>query len=94
MLDNTIIVFHQLSRPTLLHLATALQTGRLQLPIDRLELSNYVPAHLQSRVRKEFEHLAALKMTGQEIAYTLRLIAQKPQVQERVDLVWTFCQFY
>jgi phosphatidylserine/phosphatidylglycerophosphate/cardiolipin synthase-like enzyme len=86
-------IFHQLSRPTLLHLATALQTGRLQLPIDRLELSNHVPAHLQLLVRTEFEHLAVLEMTGQQIAYMLRLIAQERQVQQlgsdRVDLVWT-----
>ncbi len=86
-------IFHQLSRPTLLHLATALQTGRLQLPVDAIELADYVPANLQPLVGAEFEHLERLEMTSQQVAYLLRLLAQERQLQQaqsdRVDLVWT-----
>jgi phosphatidylserine/phosphatidylglycerophosphate/cardiolipin synthase-like enzyme len=86
-------IFHQLSRPTLLHLATALQTGRLQLPVDAIELADYVPANLQLLVGAEFEHLESLEMTSQQVAYLLRLLAQERQLQQaqsdRVDLVWT-----
>ena len=86
-------IFHQLSRPTLLHLATALQTGRLQLPALRIDLADYVPANLQPLVEAEFEHLERLEMTSQQVAYLLRLLAQERQLQQaqsdRVDLVWT-----
>jgi phosphatidylserine/phosphatidylglycerophosphate/cardiolipin synthase-like enzyme len=86
-------IFHQLSRPTLLHLATALQTGRLQLPVDAIELADYVPTNLQPLVGAEFEHLESLEMTSQQVAYLLRLLAQERQLQQtqsdRVDLVWT-----
>ena len=70
-------IFHQLSRPTLLHLATALQTGRLQLPVDAIELADYVPANLQPLVGIEFEHLERLEMTSKQVAYLLRLLAQE-----------------
>jgi phosphatidylserine/phosphatidylglycerophosphate/cardiolipin synthase-like enzyme len=86
-------VFHQLSRPTLLHLATAIATERLTLPIERLKLGDYVPTPLQEAIAAEFESLDRLDMKAKQIAYMLRAIAQERQLhqdfRDRIDLVWT-----
>lgn len=85
--------FHQLSRPALISLAAALETGRLDTPFCAASLSRYVPVALCQVVAAELELLWQGGMKPAHIAYTLRLLAQERVLSQamgdRVELVWT-----
>ncbi|HIK10423.1 MAG TPA: phospholipase [Oscillatoriaceae cyanobacterium M33_DOE_052] len=88
--------FHQLSRPALLNLAAALESGRITAPFLPLHLSSYVPSSLAPDIASELEQLGVMGMTNQHIAYTLRLLAEErksfQESKNRVNLVWTGCE--
>ncbi|MBD2457062.1 phospholipase [Nostoc sp. FACHB-87] len=85
--------FLQLSRPVLLSLATAFETGRLHPPFSISTIKTYVPEILSSSVVEELNRLNAMGATPGHIAYTLRLLAAErsasQEVHDRVELVWT-----
>lgn len=85
--------FLQLSRPVLVSLATALETGRLYPPFTISIIKTYVPEILSGGVVEELNRLNAMGATSDHIAYTLRLLAAErsasQEVHDRVELVWT-----
>ena len=85
--------FLQLSRPALVKLATALETGRLAPPFSLSAIANYVPAALSPEIVDELNRLSGEGVRGKQIAYTLRLLAAErgasQAVRDRVELVWT-----
>ncbi len=87
------MAFLQLSRPTLLKLATALENGRLSPPFLISAIINYVPATLSQTVIDELNHLTFEGVKCNHIAYTLRLLAAErsasQQIRDRIELVWT-----
>ncbi len=87
------MAFLQLSRPTLLKLATALENGRLSPPFLVSAIINYVPATLSQTVVDELNHLTCEGVKCSHIAYTLRLLAAErsasQQIRDRIELVWT-----
>ncbi|UKO98350.1 DISARM system phospholipase D-like protein DrmC [Nostoc sp. UHCC 0870] len=87
------MAFLQLSRPTLLKLATALENGRLSPPFLISAIINYVPATLSQIVVDELNHLTGEGVKCSYIAYTLRLLAAErsasQQIRDRIELVWT-----
>ncbi|AFY45241.1 DISARM system phospholipase D-like protein DrmC [Nostoc sp. PCC 7107] len=87
------MAFLQLSRPTLLKLATALENGRLSPPFLVSAIINYVPATLSQTVIDELNHLTGQGVKCSHIAYTLRLLAAErsasQQIRDRIELVWT-----
>ena len=86
-------VLLQLSRPALLGLAAALETGRLCAPYLSSALVHYSPIGLCQNVANELNHLSNIGSTPSHIAYTLNLLAAErtasQQVRDRVELVWT-----
>lgn len=88
--------FHQLSRPALLNLAAALESGRITAPFLPLHLNSYVPSSLAPDIASELEQLGVMGMTNQHKAYTLRLLAEErksaQESRNRVNLVWTGCE--
>ncbi|MDM9383351.1 DISARM system phospholipase D-like protein DrmC [Chlorogloeopsis sp. ULAP01] len=87
------MAFLQLSRPTLLKLAIALENGRLSPPFLVSVIVNYVPATLSQIVVDELNHLTCEGVKCSHIAYTLRLLAAErsasQQIRDRIELVWT-----
>jgi hypothetical protein len=87
------MAFLQLSRPTLLKLATALENGRLSPPFLVSTIANYVPATLSQTVVDELNRLTGESVKCSHIAYTLRLLAAErstsQQIRDRIELVWT-----
>ncbi|WP_235526313.1 hypothetical protein [Nostoc piscinale] len=87
------MAFLQLSRPTLLKLAAALENGRLYPPFLVSAIINYVPATLSQTVVDELNHLTCEGVKCSHIAYTLRLLAAErsasQQIRDRIELVWT-----
>ncbi|AVH68329.1 DISARM system phospholipase D-like protein DrmC [Nostoc sp. 'Peltigera membranacea cyanobiont' N6] len=85
--------FLNLSRPTLVNLAAALETGRLSPPFSISNVANYIPAALNRDIVDELNRLNVMGVHFQHIAYTLRLLAEERStsqaVSDRVDLVWT-----
>ncbi|MGH2416510.1 MAG: DISARM system phospholipase D-like protein DrmC, partial [Microcystaceae cyanobacterium] len=87
------MAFLKLSRPALVNLSMALETGRLSSPFSSSNVANYVPAALNQDVVGELNRLKAMGMRPEHIAYTLRLLAEERStsqaVSDRIDLVWT-----
>lgn len=85
--------FLNLSRPTLVNLAVALETGRLSPPFSISNVANYIPAALNRDIVDELNRLNVMSVHSQHIAYTLRLLAEERStsqaVSDRIDLVWT-----
>ena len=85
--------FHHLSRPALISLAAALETGRLTTPFSAATLTGYVPTAMRHDVATELEKLSEMGMRAEHLAYMLRLLAQeRVQTQtnrDSIDLVWT-----
>lgn len=85
--------FLQLSRPVLLSLATAFETGRLHPPFSISTIKTYVPEILSNGVVEELNRLNAMGASPDHIAYTLRLLAAErsasQEIHDRVELVWT-----
>ncbi|MHC0068872.1 DISARM system phospholipase D-like protein DrmC [Nostoc sp. UIC 10890] len=87
------MAFLHLSRPALVNLAVALETGRLSPPFSTSNVANYIPATLNRDIVDELNRLNVIGVHSQHIAYTLRLLAEERStsqaVSDRVDLVWT-----
>ncbi|MBD2261195.1 DISARM system phospholipase D-like protein DrmC [Pseudanabaena sp. FACHB-2040] len=85
--------FLRLSRPALSSIADALETERLAFPASSVSLRSYVPETLLPEVVAEVNQLHQQGMTGNQIAYMLRLLAQERTAsqarQDLIDLVWT-----
>ena len=85
--------FLNLPRPTLLSLASALETGRISSPFSMAMLTHYVPSAQAPDIVAEFTHLERMGATTKLIAYTLRLLAIEREASQnqgdRVELVWT-----
>jgi phosphatidylserine/phosphatidylglycerophosphate/cardiolipin synthase-like enzyme len=85
--------FLLLSRPALIGLADALESGRLKLPISESYLTRYIPAASLSALATELNRLYQAGFTAMQVAYTLRLVAAEREAaqsqRDRVDLVWT-----
>ena len=85
--------FLKLSRPALVGLAAALETGRLHAPFSGATLASYVPLALRQEIVDELNRLNAMGTTAKHMAYTLRLLAAErgasQDVRDRIDLVWT-----
>lgn len=83
----------KLSRPALIGLAAALETGRLREPYSLTTTESYVPSGLCRGVVDELNQLSARGATPTHIAYTLNLLATEraasQQIYDRVELVWT-----
>jgi phosphatidylserine/phosphatidylglycerophosphate/cardiolipin synthase-like enzyme len=87
------MAFLKLSRPNLIKLATALNTGRLSPPFPISTILNYIPVTLSQEVAEELNRLNTQGISCQHIAYTLNLLAEEKgnsqRVRDRIDLVWT-----
>ncbi len=85
--------FLKLSRPALMGLAAALDTGRLSPPYSVPTLESFVPTGLCQDVVDELNRLSVTGSTASHIAYTLSLLAAErattQQMRDRVELVWT-----
>lgn len=85
--------FSQLSRPTLLKLATALETQRLQPPFSTLNFSQELPSIYRKEVIAELRRLSEEGMSVQHLAYLLKAICgereQTQAMRDRAELVWT-----
>jgi phosphatidylserine/phosphatidylglycerophosphate/cardiolipin synthase-like enzyme len=85
--------FLDLSKPTLLNLAIALERNRLRLPTTGLALNSFVPPELRTAVEKEINYLYEKGANAFHIGYTLRMMAAErqsaQQEKDKVDLVWT-----
>ncbi len=85
--------FSQLSRPTLLKLATALETQRLQPPFSTLNFSQELPSIYRKEVIAELRRLSEAGMSVQHLAYLLKAICgereQTQAMRDRAELVWT-----
>ena len=82
-----------ISRATLMALADALQSGRLQAPIDVLVLRRHVPPDDCAAVGAYLARLAADGFTAAQTGTLLRALAEEraraQAVGDRVGLVWT-----
>lgn len=87
------MAFLHLSRPALVNLAVALETGRLSPPFSTSNVANYIPVALNRDIVHELNRLNVIGVHSQHIAYTLRLLAEERStsqaVSDRTDLVWT-----
>ncbi len=87
------MAFLKLSRPALINLATALETGRLYPPFFLSNVANYMPAALSGEVVDELNRLTDKGLPPEHLAYTLHLLAAErsasQEIRDRVDLVWT-----
>ncbi|GAP96581.1 phospholipase D/transphosphatidylase [Leptolyngbya sp. NIES-2104] len=85
--------FLKLSRPALVGLAAALETGRLCPPYLLTAIKGYVPNWLCLDVIDELNRMTEIGSSPTHIAYTLNLLASEraasQQVRDRVELVWT-----
>jgi len=86
-------IFLKLSRPALIGLATALESGRLSAPYSLANIEDFVPGALCQEVVDELNRLHTIGVTPIQIAYTLNLLAAEraasQQVGDRIELVWT-----
>ncbi len=86
-------IFHELSRPSLNALATALEEERLRPPYEMVTVGRYVKDADVSRVTAALAAMAADKTTPRHIANTLRLLAfergRTQQQADKVELVWS-----
>lgn len=71
------MAFLKLSRPALVNLAAALETGRLAPPFSASNVANYVSAALNRDVVDELNRLVATGVHPNQIAYTLRLLFEE-----------------
>jgi phosphatidylserine/phosphatidylglycerophosphate/cardiolipin synthase-like enzyme len=82
-----------LSRASLLALADALQSGRLQAPVDLLVLRRHIPPDDCTAVAAYLARLAAEGFTASQTGMLLRTLAEErartQAVGDRVSLVWT-----
>ena len=85
--------FRRLSRPALMSLAAAFETGRVSVDSPSSSLARYVPSKAASRVAQEVASLAEAGMSPKLIAHTLRLLAEErattQEVADQVELVWS-----
>ncbi|MBD1842486.1 phospholipase [Cyanobacteria bacterium FACHB-63] len=83
----------KLSRPALIGIAAALETGRLHAPYSVPALESHVPKGLCREVVDELNRMSAIGTSPTHIAYTLNLLAAEramaQQMHDRVELVWT-----
>ncbi|AKG21297.1 DISARM system phospholipase D-like protein DrmC [Calothrix sp. 336/3] len=83
----------KLSRPSLLGLAAALETGRIQMNYSESNIAKYVSPLLAREIIAELNYLHSIGATASHIAYTLRLLASEreksQEKQDSVELVWT-----
>lgn len=83
----------KLSRPALVGLAAALESGRLHAPYSVPTLESHVPKGLCRGVADELNRMSAIGTSPAHIAYTLNLLAAErttsQQMRDRVELVWT-----
>ncbi|WP_218653154.1 hypothetical protein [Nostoc sp. TCL26-01] len=85
------MAFLQLSRPTLLKLATALENGRLSPPFLVSTIANYVPATLSQTVVDELNRLIGESVKCSHIAYTLRLLAAERSTSQPNAILKQVC---
>lgn len=87
------MVFLKLSRPALVNLATALETGRLCPPFFLSNVANYVLAALSGEVADELNRLTTKGIHPEHLAYTLHLLVAErsasQEIRDRVSIVWT-----
>lgn len=85
--------FSVLSRPTLLRLAAALETHRLQPPFSTISLTLDLPLASRNEIITELRRLSEEGMSDRHIAYLLRAIGQEREqtqsTRDRAELVWT-----
>lgn len=85
--------FLQLSKPTLLNLAIALEQVRFRLPLKSNSLNEFVPPAFREAVVAEINQLYYTGARGSHIAYTLKAIAAERSAtqneRDKIDLVWT-----
>lgn len=85
--------FLQLSRPGLLGIAEALESGRLGLPVTPVAICGYVVNGSLPGVVTELNRLHQQGMAVSHIAYMLKLLAAERShsqtKQDQVSLVWT-----
>lgn len=85
--------FLKLSRPALIGLAAALDTGRLRAPYSIPTVESFVPKGFCREIVDELNRLSTAGASAFHIAYTLNLLAAEriatQQVRDRVELVWT-----
>lgn len=83
----------RLSRPALLNLATALEGGRIRLPVTGEALAGSVPPGLSDAVEGEINGLYSKGVNALALAYTLKMMAAERSAAQartdKVDLVWT-----
>ncbi|HEY9630535.1 MAG TPA: DISARM system phospholipase D-like protein DrmC [Coleofasciculaceae cyanobacterium] len=83
----------KLSRPALVGLAAALETGRIHAPYSVPALESHVPKGLCRAIVDELNRLSAIGSSPAHIAHTLHLLATErataQQRHDRVELVWT-----
>jgi phosphatidylserine/phosphatidylglycerophosphate/cardiolipin synthase-like enzyme len=86
-------VLPAVSRPTLLALAEALESGRLDGPFNEMALRRHVPAHECGHVVACFGALGGCGFTPAQMAVFMRSLADEraraQAVGDRVQLVWT-----
>lgn len=85
--------FLKLSRPALIKLARALESGRLFPPFLGSAIASYIPAALSQEVVKELNSLSFDGLPCKHIAYILSLLAAErtasQEVSDRINLVWS-----
>jgi len=85
--------FSELSRPTLLKLASALDTGRLQPPYSSVKFNTSISSQQHSNIVAELQRLHSEGMQARHIAYLLYSIAREREraqsMRDCTELVWT-----
>lgn len=93
MRDDPAAIWHELSRPVLVHVATDLREGRLAPPFQALHLVNYAPREQVEAIALALTDLDRLGMTPTHIAHLLTLLAAEKLHHQRdrdqTQLVWT-----
>lgn len=86
-------IWHELSRPVLMHLADDLRLGRLTPPFQTLHLVNYAPADCLDAIAQSLADFDRLGMTPAHIAQLLTLLGEEKLRNQRdrdqTQLVWT-----
>jgi phosphatidylserine/phosphatidylglycerophosphate/cardiolipin synthase-like enzyme len=84
---------HDLSRESMLSLATAISGGWLLPPFSALGISSYVPYEESRAIAAELERLRSAGFSPIHLAETLLLMGTERQlsqaVEDRLELVWT-----
>lgn len=85
--------FSDLPTRALTHLADALENKRLSSPFSKALLKHYIPSDCLSAVAEELSELEARKMSLEQIAWVVRLLAQERKATEQTtkqpELVWS-----